>query len=82
MTYAEQYADGQPSTQGLAKAVRLNPKTGAAHFVENSAIQLIDKSSGARGRSPVDPDFKQKRRPKKGFRIPNSNVERRGFTGQ
>jgi hypothetical protein len=82
--YAQQFANGQPASKGLAKAVSLNPKTGTSHFIENAAVQLIDKNSGVRPQSvtPVDPDFKQKKRPKKGFRIPNSNVERRGFTGQ
>jgi hypothetical protein len=84
VNYAEQVANGQPSTQGWARAVKLNPKTGAAHFVENASVQMIDKNSGARPQAatPVDPDFKKKKRPKKGFRIPSSNVERRGFTGQ
>ncbi len=81
--YAQQYATGQPATQGSAKAVQFNPKTGAAHSVDNTQIQFIDKN-GAR---PVaakieDPDYKKKKPPKKGFRIPSSNVERRGFTGQ
>ena len=82
--YAQQHATGQPATQGLARAVSLNPKTGAAHFIENSSIQFIDKNSGARpaAATPTDPDFKKKKPPKTGFRIPSSNVERRGFTGQ
>ena len=84
VNYVEQVANGQPFSQGLARAVQINPKTGAAHFVENSSVQLIDKNSGARPTAavPVDPDFKKKKRPKKGFRIPSSNIERRGFTGQ
>jgi hypothetical protein len=82
--YAQQLATGQPDSQGLAKAVRLNPRTGAAHFAENSTIQFIDQNSGSRPQiAPlVDPDFKKKKPPKKGFRIPSSSVERRGFTGQ
>ncbi len=82
--YAQQLATGQPDSQGLAKAVRLNPRTGAAHFAENSTIQFIDQNSGSRPQiaSLVDPDFKKKKPPKKGFRISSSNVERRGFTGQ
>jgi hypothetical protein len=82
--YAQQLATGQPDSQGLAKAVRLNPRTGAAHFAENSTIQFIDQNSGSRPQiAPlVDPDFKKKKPPKKGFRISSSSVERRGFTGQ
>lgn len=81
--YAQQYATGQPATQGSARAVQFNPKTGAAHSVDNTQIQFIDKN-GARpaAASIEDPDYKKKKPPKKGFRIPSSNVERRGFTGQ
>jgi hypothetical protein len=84
VNYAEQIANGQPSSQGWAKAMQLNPKTGKSHFIENASIQMIDKNSGARPQAaaPVDPDFIKKKRPKKGFRIPSSNIERRGFTGQ
>jgi hypothetical protein len=82
--YAQQHAAGQPSTSGAARAVELHPKTGAAHFIDNTSVQLIDKNSGARptAATPTDPDFKKKKPPKKGFRIPSNNVERRGFTGQ
>ena len=79
-----QHAAGQPPTTGSAKAIRFNPKTGAAHFIDNSSIQLIDKNTGVRpiAATPTDPDFKKTKPPKKGFRIPSNNVERRGFTGQ
>ena len=82
--YAQQQAAGQPTTQGAARAVRFNPKTGAADFFDNSSIQLIDKNSGARpvAATPTDPDFKKKKPPKRGFKIPSNNIERRGFTGQ
>ena len=81
--YAQQLATGQPDTQGLAKAVSLNPKTGVARFAENSTIQFVDQNSGSRPQIAqiVDPDFKKKKAPKKGFRIQSSSVERRGFTG-
>ena len=83
VNYAQQIANGQPSSQGLAKAIRFNPKTGSADFIENAAVQLIDKNSGVRPQSAtlVDPDFKKKKPPKKGFRIQSNSVERRGFTG-
>ena len=82
--YAQQHAAGQPATSGSARAVQLNPKTGAAHFVDNTSVQLIDKNSGVRptAATPTDPDFKKKKPPKKGFRISPGSVERRGFTGQ
>ena len=82
--YAQQHAAGQPSTRGSARAVRLNPKTGAANFIDNSSVQLIDKNTGVRpiAATPTDPEAKKKKPAKKGFRIPANNVERRGFTGQ
>jgi hypothetical protein len=82
--YAQQHAAGQPSTSGSAKAVQLHPKTGAARFIDNTSVQLIDKNSGARpvAATATDPDFKPKKPPRKGFRIAPNNVERRGFTGQ
>jgi hypothetical protein len=84
VTWANQHAAGQPSSLGNAKAIRLNPKTGAAHFIDNSSIQMIDKNTGVRpvAATPTDPEAKKKKPPKKGFRIPANNVERRGFTGQ
>ena len=32
--------------------------------------------------NPDEPGAKQTDQPKKGFRVPGTNVERRGFTGQ
>ena len=84
VSYAQQHAAGQPATQGTAKAVQLNPKTGDIHFIENDSIQMIDKTTGARPvqATPVDPDAKKDKQPRKPFRLPQGNVERRGFTGQ
>ena len=79
--YAQQHAPGQPSTLGSAKAVRTNPKTGAMHFIDNASVQLIDKNTGSRpvAAIPVDPDAKAKKPPRKPFRLPTGNVERRGY---
>jgi hypothetical protein len=82
--YAEQHAAGQPTSPGSARAFQLNPKTGALHAVDSDMIQLIDKKTGVRPGAvgPGDPYFKQKKPPKKPFKLPTMNVERRGFTGQ
>jgi hypothetical protein len=82
--YAQQHATGQPSSTGTAKAVRLNPKTGAMHFIDNASVQLIDKNSGSRPDvvKPSDPDAKTPKPPRRPFRLPSGNVERRGFSGQ
>ena len=82
--YAQQHAAGQPSTLGSAKAVRHNPKNGATEFIDNASIQMIDKNTGVRPVPAVapDPDAKVKKPAKKPFKVPNNNLERRGFTGQ
>jgi len=82
--YAQQHAPGQPATQGSAMAIRINPKTGAMHFIDNSSIQMIDKNTGVRPdpAKPIDPDARQKKPPRRPFRLPSSNIERRGFSGQ
>jgi len=84
VSYGEQRAAGQPSSLGTAKAMRLNPKTGAAHFIDNDSVQLIDKSTGIRPveAKPVDPDARAKKPARRPFRLPSGNIERRGFTGQ
>ena len=65
--YAQQLATGQPDSQGLAKAVRLNPRTGAAHFAENSTIQFIDKTRarGPRLRRLSTPTSRRRNPPRK-----------------
>jgi hypothetical protein len=82
--YAQQHATGQPASVGTAKAMRLNPKTGAMHFIDNNTVQLIDKNSGTRPdvAKPVDPDARKPKPPRRPFRLPSGNVERRGFSGQ
>jgi hypothetical protein len=82
--YAQQHAAGQPSSLGTAKAMRLNPRTGAMHFIDNSSVQLIDKNSGARPDvvKPTDPDVTKPKPPRRPFRLPTGNIERKGFTGQ
>jgi len=82
--YAQQHAFGQPTSPGSARAVQLNPKTGALHLVDSDTIQMIDKNTGIRPgpTKPGDPYAKNKKPPKKPFKLPTMNVERRGFTGQ
>jgi hypothetical protein len=81
--YAQQHATGQPSTLGSAKAILLNPKTGALHTIDNASIQLIDKNTGVRPAPamPTPPETKKKKPPRRPFRVPSNNMERRGFTG-
>ena len=84
ITYAQQHADGQPATSGTAKALRFYPKTSSMDFIDNTSIQMVDKNTGIRPAraDAMDPEYKPKKPPKQGFRIPANNMERRGFTGQ
>jgi len=53
-------------------------------LIDNDSVQLIDKNTGIRpvAATPVDPDAKVKKPARRPFRLPSSNIERRGFTGQ
>jgi hypothetical protein len=85
VNYAQQYAAGQPASPGSARAVQLNPKTGALHLIESNSVQLIDKNTGVRPGlvSAPDPNAKPKKKPPRPMnRLPYSNIERKGFTGQ
>ncbi len=84
ITYGQQHAPGQPASSGTARALRFHPKSGSMDFIDNTSIQLIDKNSGARPprAEAIDTDAKTKKPPKKGYRIPSNNLERRGFSGQ
>lgn len=82
--YAQQHAAGQPTSPGSAKAVQLNPKTGALHLIESDTVQVIDKKTGIH-LSPAlapDPFAKAKKKVKRPYKLPYANLERRGFTGQ
>ena len=69
--YAEQFAAGQPSTQGLAKAVQLQPQDRCRPLCRER-VRPVDRQELGRqaaAATHVDPDFKKKKPPKKGFRI-------------
>ncbi len=85
MIFAEQHAAGQPTSPGSAKAVQLNPKTGALHADRqryHPDDRQEDRRPARRRPSPIDPYAKKKKPPKKPFKLPTMNIERRGFTGQ
>jgi hypothetical protein len=75
---------GQPASTGYGKAVEFNVKSGAVHFINSSILQGFDRRTGTRPAHvpPPDPNAKPKKKVKPLFRIPNGNMERRGFTGQ
>ena len=80
---AEQHAAGQPISSTSAENAQLNPKTGAVHLSNPSSVGLIDKNTGYRpaAAAPDDPYTKKKKPPKRPFRLPTQNIERRGWTG-
>jgi hypothetical protein len=64
--------------------LQFNPKTHASVAVENSAVTMVDKKTGTRptAAKALDPNAKPPKKKKTPFRLPPSNMERRGFTGQ
>jgi hypothetical protein len=82
--YAEQHATGQQTSPGSARAIQLNPETGALHLFDSDTIQMIDKNTGIRpgAERPADPYATKPKPKKKPFKLPTMNIERRGFTGQ
>jgi hypothetical protein len=80
---AQQEGLGQPESRTEAKAAELNVKTGAVHLINSDVVQFFDKKTGSRPAHvpPPDPNAKPKKKVKPLFKIPNSNLERRGFSG-
>ena len=81
---AQQYGVGQPASPAYGKAVQFNVKTGTFRFINSDAVQFFDKKTGSRPGKvpPPDPNTPKKKKNKQLFKVPNQNVERRGFTGQ
>jgi hypothetical protein len=84
VSFAQQYAVGQPSKMGGSRAVQLNPKTGMLNLIDSERIQMIDKKTGERPTriAPPDPNKKPPKKRKPLYKLPNNTMERRGFTGQ
>ncbi len=82
--YAEQHAAGQPTSPGSAKAAEIHPNTGAMHLINSDTVRMLDKNTGIRPSPALAPDpfAKAKKKVKQPYRLPQSNMERRGFTGQ
>jgi hypothetical protein len=82
--FAQQYAPGQPASVASAGSMQFNPKTHASYSVDTSTVMAVDKKTGTRptAATATDPNAKKKKPPRRPFRLPPSNMERRGFTGQ
>ena len=80
----QQYGVGQQASPSYGKAAEFNVKTGAGHFVNSDVIQMFDKRTGSRPGyvGAPDPNLKAKKKRAQPFKVPNNNMERRGFTGQ
>ncbi len=83
VSLAHQSGPGQPTSSSRARAVQYNVKTHAWREVEGSNLIMIDHRTGAR---PVpmptpDPTAPPPPKIKTPFKVPNTNLERRGFTG-
>jgi len=81
---AQQYAPLQPVNRASARAWQFNPKTRASYAVDSSTVMMVDKKTGTRptAAKALDPNAKPPKKRKQQFRLPPSNIERRGFTGQ
>jgi hypothetical protein len=81
---AQQYGVGQKPSPAYGKAVQFNVKTGAIHFINSDVVQFFDKKTGSRPQHVPRPDPNVPKKKKKNpvFKVPNQNMERRGFTGQ
>jgi hypothetical protein len=83
VTMVQQPAPGQPSSVTHGKAMHYNLKSRTGRTTGSDQINLIDKRTGTRpGLWTVpDPTAPPKPKPRMPFRIPNTDLERRGFTG-
>lgn len=82
-TILQQVGPGQPLSRTHARAWQYNVKTHAGHGVDSESVIIIDHRTGARpGKAPTpDPTAQPPKKRKTPFRVPNTNLERRGFTG-
>ena len=83
VTFAQQAAPGQPLSANYGKAFQYNVKSHAGRSVRSDSLNFIDHKTGARPGNVAmpDPTAPAKKKGKKPFFVPNTNLERRGFTG-
>jgi hypothetical protein len=84
VTLVQQDGLGQPASTTTARSVRYNVKTGGASSDNADALHFFDKRTGTRPGfvPPPDPNSKPRKKGRPLFKIPNTNWERRGFSGQ
>ena len=83
VSLAHQSGPGQPPSSSRARAVQYNVKTHAWREVDGSNLIIIDHRTGVRPAPMAMPDPTAPPPPKikTPFKVPNTNLERRGFTG-
>jgi hypothetical protein len=83
VSLAHQSGPGQPISTSHARAVQYNVKSHTWQEVEGSNLIFVDGRTGGRpGRAPApDPTAPPPPKFKTPFKVPNTNIERRGFTG-
>jgi hypothetical protein len=84
VTMVQQLGPGQQASVNHGKAVQYNLKTRTGRNIGADVINLIDKRTGARpsNQGIPDPTAQPKKKGKMPYKVPNTNLERRGFTGQ
>jgi hypothetical protein len=83
VSLAQQVGPGQPPSTSTARAVQYNVKSHAWREVDGSDVRFVDHRTGGRP-TPVgipDPTAPPPPKVKTPFKVPNTNLERRGFTG-
>lgn len=83
VTILQQAGPGQPPTRIPARAVQYGFKSRAWRLVDSNMLHIVDHRTGARpGNIPQpDPTAPPRKKLKQPYRVPNTNLERRGFTG-
>lgn len=83
VSLAHQGGPGQPPSTSQARAVQYNVKTKAWKEVDGSNVIFIDHRTGARPgvAAPNDPTKPPPPKVKSPYKVPQTNLERRGFTG-
>jgi hypothetical protein len=83
VTMVQQVGPGQQASVNHGKAFQYNLKTRTGRSIGSDVINLIDKRTGARptNQGPPDPTAQPKKKGRMPYKVPNTNLERRGFTG-
>ena len=83
VTVLQQVGAGQPISQFPARAVQYNVKTHNCRMVNANAMRIVNGKTGVRPTSipQPDPTAQARKRRKQPYKVPNTNLERRGFTG-